>query len=79
MSSANQKNDTTKVVPSSLRYLMPQTGFEPVHGYPYNDLNVARLPIPPLGQRNIFIYNKCAPGESNPDLENRNLTCDPLH
>ena len=29
---------------------MPQTGFEPVHGNPYNDLNVARLPIPPLGQ-----------------------------
>ncbi len=28
---------------------MPQTGFEPVHGYPYNDLNVARLPVPPLG------------------------------
>ena len=30
---------------------MPQTGFEPVHGNPYNDLNVARLPIPPLGHR----------------------------
>lgn len=31
-------------------FYMPQAGFEPVHGYPYNDLNVARLPIPPLGQ-----------------------------
>ena len=30
---------------------MPQTGLEPVHGKPYNDLNVARLPIPPLGHR----------------------------
>lgn len=30
---------------------VPQTGFEPVHGKPYNDLNVARLPIPPLGHR----------------------------
>jgi hypothetical protein len=28
---------------------MPKAGFEPVHGKPYNDLNVARLPIPPLG------------------------------
>ena len=26
-----------------------EVGFEPVHGYPYNDLNVARLPVPPLG------------------------------
>ena len=30
---------------------VPQTGFEPVYGNPYNDLNVARLPIPPLGHR----------------------------
>ena len=36
-------------------YIMPQTGFEPVHGNPYNDLNVARLPIPPLGHRYLAV------------------------
>ena len=36
-------------------YKMPQTGFEPVHGNPYNDLNVARLPIPPLGHRYLAV------------------------
>ncbi len=34
--------------------LVPEAGFEPVHGYPYSDLNAARLPIPPLGQTTSF-------------------------
>ena len=38
---------------------MPQTGFEPVHGYPYNDLNVARLPVPPLGHLKYLIKAEC--------------------
>lgn len=33
---------------------MPEAGFEPVHGYPYSDLNAARLPVPPLGQTTII-------------------------
>ena len=37
---------------------MPQTGFEPVHGYPYNDLNVARLPVPPLGHLKCLVKAK---------------------
>ncbi len=39
-------------------YLMPEAGFEPVHGYPYSDLNAARLPVPPLGQATILFYTK---------------------
>ena len=35
---------------------VPEAGFEPVHGYPYSDLNAARLPVPPLGQATILFY-----------------------
>ena len=35
---------------------MPEAGFEPVHGYPYSDLNAARLPVPPLGQATMLFY-----------------------
>ena len=33
-----------------IRYKVPRTGVEPARGFPHNDLNVARLPIPPPGQ-----------------------------
>ncbi len=39
----------TLLDPTIVRYLVPRTGVEPARGCPHNDLNVARLPIPPPG------------------------------
>ncbi len=46
----------------NLSSLVPETGFEPAHGFPRCDLNTVRLPISPLGQR-----CKCKKSDRKPE------------